>query len=363
MFQRRSTTSRHAHNALSVLATVGLVALLGTATPPAGATHPGTNGRIAFLRWDAQGVAQVWTANPDLTAQQQVTHGSASSGWPAWSPDGTRIAFDSDRADPDPHDDDPVNDVFTMRADGSDVQKVTDSVGFSGDPAYSPDGSRIVFAANRGVVSGDPEPPAALPDLSIFVIREDGSGMRRITTPPSGSTDTEPRFSPDGTRILFTRFQGGHYFDSGRVVGDTSAVFTVKLDGTGIQRVTGWGMKAGQADWSPDGRRIVFEVACCRYGAGGIFTVRADGSGFTAVVNGHGVTGTGNEQALQVDGYYDPVWSPDGTKVLAGREYRAPDGTWRTGLVMVNPDGSDLHWVATDVDGEHQPDWGTAPLQ
>jgi Tol biopolymer transport system component len=334
--------------------------VLGTTTPPAGATHPGSNGRIAFLRWDAQGTAQIFTANPDLTAQQQITHGSTGSGWPAWSPDGSRITFDSDRSDPDPTDDHLVNDVFTMRADGSDVQKLTDSLGFSGDPAYSPDGSLVVFASDRGVKSNVPEPPAALPGLSIFMIRTDGTGLRRITTPPQGSTDTEPRFSPDGTKVLFTRFQGGHYFDYGRAVGDTSAVFTADVDGTNLKRVTGWGMKAGQADWSPDGSRIVFEVACCRYGAGGIYTVRADGNGFRAIVNGHGRTG--NEQALQVDGYYDPVWSPDGTKIIAGREHLQPDGTWRVGLVIVDADGSNLHWVATDVHDEHQPDWGTAPL-
>lgn len=68
---------------------------------PRRATHPGTNGRIAFLRWDADGVAQMWPANPDLIATRWLTHGAVNSGWPAWSPDGSRITFDSDRFDPD----------------------------------------------------------------------------------------------------------------------------------------------------------------------------------------------------------------------------------------------------------------------
>jgi hypothetical protein len=107
---------------------------------------------------------------------------------------------------------------------------------------------------------------------------------------------------------------------------------------------------------------------------GGIFTVPSTGGAFTPVVNGHGVTGVGNGTAfenrdgnsftaVQVDGYYDPVWSPDGTQILAGREYLDPSEGFRAGLVVVNADGTGLRWVSPDVDGEHQPDWGTAPLQ
>lgn len=357
----------------AALAVVATLLLLGVVPLPAGATNPGPNGRIAFLRWGDDGFAQVWTSNPDLTAEVQLTAEGANSGWPAWAPDASRIAFDSDRSDPDTSDAVYINDVFTMRADGSDVRKLTDSVGFSGDPAYSPDGALIAFDSNRGVISGDPGWPAANPDLSIFIINPDGTGMRRITHPPSGSSDTEPTFSPDGRRIVFTRFQGGHFFESGRVVGDTSALFTVNLDGTGLQQITGWGLKSGQADWSPDGQRITFEMACCRYGSGGIYTVGPKGGARSAIVDGHGLTGIGSEAAwpvrqsgvtpVQVDGYYDPVWSPDGTRIIAGREYLDNNGVFRSGLIVLNADGSDLGWASPDVRGEHQPAWGTAPPQ
>lgn len=329
------------------------VLLLGTAPLTATATLPGLNGRIVFQRWDEAGFAQVWTANPDLTAQQQLTHGDRNSGWAAWAPDASRIAIDTDRADPDLTDNVVINDVYTMRPDGTDLTKLTDSVGFSGDPAYSPDGSLIAFDADRGVPGG----------LSIYVVKPDGTGMRRVTTPPSGSIDSEPRFSPDGRKLVFTRYQGGRQLKSGRAAAEISAMFSVNVDGTRPQRLSGWGWHVGQADWSPDGTRIVFEQQCCRLADAGIYTVDVQSGKLTRIVDGHGVTGIGNDQALQIDGYYDPVFSPDGTKIIAGREFLDNDGNFMAGFVLVNADGTNLHWAASTVREEHQPDWGTAPLQ
>jgi Tol biopolymer transport system component len=162
---------------------------------------------------------------------------------------------------------------------------------------------------------------------------------------------------------VFTRYQGGRQLKSGRAAAEISAVFTVNLDGTSVQRVSGWGWHVGQADWSPDGTRIVFEQACCRLGDAGIYTVDAQGGQLTRIVDGHGVTGIGNPKALQVEGYYDPVWSPDGTKIIAGREFLDDDGTFTVGFVLVNADGTDLHWASSSVNVEHQPDWGTAPVR
>jgi Tol biopolymer transport system component len=361
-----SSTDATRHRSLKAL--IALVAVAAVSAPTAQATSPGSNGRIAFMRPDAHGLWQVWTANPDLTAAQQLTAGDATSGWPGWAPDAERIAFDSDRADPDPTDDVFVNDVFTMRADGSDVTKLTDSVGFSGDPAYSPDGELIAFDADRGIRSGDPGWTSANPDLSIYVTdATDGHPTRRVTTPPAGSSDTEPRFSPDGRKLVFTRFRGGSSVESGRrsprTAGDTSAVFVVRVDGTRLRRITGWGARTGQADWSPDGGRIVFEDVGDYLGNADVYTVRADGSGLAKLTHGHGITGIGSPNAFQFDGFYDPVWSPDGTKVLLGHQLLEAEGAFHEGLATIDADGSNLSWAAPNPQIEHQPDWGTAPLR
>ena len=101
---------------LVALAVLGMG--LGTlAAPWAVADFPGNNGRITFMKTDDAGFWQIWVASRDLSSQKKVTSGSADSGWAVWAPGGSRIALDSDRADPDPSDSTAINDVFTMRPD------------------------------------------------------------------------------------------------------------------------------------------------------------------------------------------------------------------------------------------------------
>jgi TolB protein len=319
-----------------VLASLVAFAVAGAAwvlvAPPAKAEFPGHNGRIAFMRQDADGFWQTWVANKDLSNQHKLTSKSADSGWAVWKPGGAKLAFDSNRADPDPDDPNAINDVFTMNPNGSGIVKLTDSEDFSGDPGWSPDGSKIAYASDHrnGAERGE-----------IYVMGADGSNVRRVSTlPEKAEYDSAPRFSPDGTKLVFTRFRGDP---------KPAALFTIRIDGSGLRRLTPWSNVAGDADWSPGGKKLVFE-ANPNNCYGDVYTVDSDGQHLKNITDN------------RCDGgIADPVWSPDGKKILfgQGREF---SGGFGFGLATMNPDGTDRHFIlpnpTTNPDkDQHQPDW------
>lgn len=349
---------RHARLAIATTL-LGLLSL-GAAVAPVSANFPGTNGQIAFQRFDADGYWQIWVANPDLSHQRQITDGDFGSGFAAWSPDGSRIAFQSDRSDPDITDGVEIQDVFTMRPDGSDVRKITDSLGFSGTPSYSPDGRWIVFAADRGNY------PAA---MGIYIVPSDGSAPpQRVTTLVAPSFWQElPRFSPDGTRIVYDEGRGGKFLShqqDGRLVAEQTALFTVRVDGTGLRQVTPWGLHAVDPDWSPDGKRLVFASQPTRIGdIGEVMVADADGGHLRTLTQDAGLVGIGSDKAFVYSESFNPVWSPDGRRILfVHASYTAADG-FEMGLQTILPDGSGRAWVSSLRGEEHQPEWGTlAPV-
>lgn len=309
---------------------IGLTLCVLVAVPAAPATSPGENGRIAYMVTDGAGRWQVWAANPDLSAATKLTHGRYDSGWAVWSPDGRRLVFDSSRTDRTPNDSHHVNDVFVMKPDGSGVKKLTDSTGVSGDAAWSPNGYLIAFDANRGNRN-------AL--SAIYVMPTNGGKPTRVTDPPPPFSDYKPRFSPDGTRLTFTRLRG-------TADHAPAALFTVRLDGRDLHRLTSYALRVDDSDWSPDGKRIAVDAYPNPNAYGDIYVVKTTG--------GSPVNLTRNPAGEA--GSADPVWSPDGGKILF-LDNRVANGVGRTGLATMNPDGSDRQFISSKNLEAHQADW------
>jgi hypothetical protein len=118
--------------------------------------------RIAFNHTSGIPGQDIWVMNPDGTGAVPITH-TGNNLWPAWSPDGTKIAFVSHRTG--------TYQIFTMNSDGTNQTQLT-VVPNNAFPAWSPDGTKISFTSNR------------FGNDDIFVMNADGSNMTPLTTDP-----------------------------------------------------------------------------------------------------------------------------------------------------------------------------------
>jgi TolB protein len=334
--------------ALPLLTLVAVVALV----TPSSATFPGPDGLISFARFSPKvASSDIYIARPDGSGVQKLTstprHFSINSDW---SPNGQLIAFDSNRVDAEGRK--KAVQIYLMGADGSGVTQLTRGAGFHGSPGWSPDGTRLAIEADWGdhpALQGIWTVPASDPDGVTQ------AEAQRVTTLPKGAEfDTEPQFSPDGSRIAFTRFKS---FEKKK-----SAIHVVAADGSGLRRLTPWKLNASHPDWSPDGQRIAFDSGDVQLpkNKGDIYVMRADGSARTRLTDNPRIR---VGKPFKQDG--NPVWSPSGTRIMYvrfhARRFIDPESGPPGGKVMVmNADGSGKHVV---VSGklQNRADWGTHP--
>jgi Tol biopolymer transport system component len=159
------------------------------------------NGKVAFVQTTLGGVAsdsEIYTVNPDGSDLTRLTTDSVEDAMPAWSPDGSKVAFVRGGL------------LSVMNADGSEERQLSSQPAL--DPSWSPDGSRVAFDSD---VAGN---------VDVYTIAADGSALTRVTDDPA--VDSEPSWSPSGRALVFA---------SGRGVGKGS--FRLWLDdGSGHER-------------------------------------------------------------------------------------------------------------------------------
>jgi Tol biopolymer transport system component len=256
------------------------------------ATGFGTNSTYDIHVMNADGTGDV-NLTPDATPEDGTDESQELD--PVWSPDGTRIAFISNRVtegNPDGN-----YEIFTMGADGSAVTQITFANPENGwefwqsyEPNWSPDGTQIAFNGYRQWGSSE-----------IFTVPADGSGTEfHVTNGVDPANKWEPQWSPDGSTILFTWGWDEYYQD----------LHTISPDGTNEVDLTADAPDSSERNpaWSPDGTRIAFRTDrdCC-----GIYP-NVNAEIYVMEYPSGTLTRVTDDPALDED----PTWSPDGSQII-----------------------------------------------
>lgn len=304
-------------SALAVLLLMSIVSIVSfNSMPSASATFPGTNGKIAFTSDRDDGDYEIYVMDADGSEQIRLTQSAGFDFQASWSPDGTKIVFESER--------DGNREIYVMNADGSEQINLTQNPNGDSGAAWSPDGKKIAFFSTRDG------------DTGIFVMDADGSGQTRLTT----GEDFYPDWSPDGEKILF---------ETARDIATLGyEIYVMNADGSGQTNLTNNPAFLDiRPSWSPDGNKIAFHSS--RAGAG-IFVMNADGSEVTQVAD-----------FVTIDAA--PSWSPDGTKILYDSAALDPQFASEE-IIMISSDGTgEKTNLTNNPTSDVEPDWGVQSTQ
>lgn len=294
---------------------------------PSDATTRGTNGLIVYQnRNDERGTGKLYSIRPDGSGRRAITSAPADAA-PDWAPDGSKIVFTL------AHNQGPLFcSVALVNADGTGLTDLsTGQTGCQGDPAFTPDGRRIVFI--------DFDDKADLEN--IWTMDLTGGDRRRLTNRMDSGT-MDPNVSPNGRWITFVRQKSE----------TAKALFRMRSDGSHVRRLTPfrWDVFGSKHDWSPDGKLIVLTRDADRADAGrsaNLVTIHPDGSHAKNLTHFKGGT----------RGAFAGSFAPNGKRIV----FRLQKGD-KFALATIRRDGSDLRRLTrmTRVMPRYI-DWGSHP--
>jgi TolB protein len=319
------------------VALIALPAALASAAP-AWATFPGDNGRLLFQRPVGQQM-DLFTINGDGSNAKRLLGGRAFDDKAEWSPDGRHIAFARSGKDPIPEE------IWTADAKGGDLRRLTNWGSTSAAPTWTADGRIVYFTTKDFPAPSSPEDPP--PPSELYSMAPDGTDQRRLTSEQVMKTD--PEVSPADGTISYIAFQPVGQepgaFDLG--------LFSVASDGSGQRTLAPFSPKRDvfNASWSPDGTRIVFELASGSQSD--LAVMRPDGTGARRLTR---------TRALETN----PVWSPDGRQIAFTSDRHVKRGKrerWgpRFELYVMRANGSRIRRITHNDVPDLLPDWQARP--
>lgn len=266
-----------------------------------------------------------------LTADMMVENSDkkADSALPAWSPDGSMIAFQSKT--------DGTNfQVYVMDRDGNNKRKVSSGQAYAGMASWSPDGKSIAYTGGDKADVGSPK--------EIYVVAATGGTPKQLTK--LGKDLSKPIWSPDGKSMLYLDNLSDRFSD----------IMIMNADGTSPRKLAD-GVRASSPEFNPAGDKVLYYfvslVAEPTPVGGGSSSAQGSHVYTVPVAGGQIVNLTPNSRDD-----YQPTWSPDGTMVAWASVQSGQSGHR---IIVANADGSNIRVVTQGPGDDYQPQWSPPP--